>query len=332
MLSPPFLEHEVRHAEVFSDNYLSPVPRDERFDRITRTAMRLLQIPVAFIAEADESQQWLRSVQGLPSRETGRALDFCGRTVLKDQVLMVADTSIDMQFWENPLVTGAAHVRSFIGIPLRGAGGTSGGTLCAMHTQAHAFRQSDVLALTDLGRMAEAELRIERMATAQKRLAARVSQLERRAEFDSVTGCWNVPRFRELLATSVADAVAKGETLGLCYVRVRNFADLESSAQKRRMGAIRQVVAQELRQRLPDHGALATLGGSDFCALVPGPTAQAVEDRLAAFKVPRVTLDGPGMRFDLELELGFGLAFLHETRPASGATELWATALARIEP
>lgn len=331
MLSPPFLENEGQHIEVLSDNYLSPVPRDERFDRITRTAMRLLEIPVAFIVVEDEGSQWLRSAQGLPAHETGHALAFCGPQVLNDQVLMVADACQDERFRGNPLVTGVAQIRSFIGIPLNAAAGVRGGTLCAMHTDVHAFRYSDILALRDLAHLAEAQLRVERMSVVQKHLRTRLGQLERRAQFDAVTGCWNVRGFRELLAASVADAVHHQTTLALCCVRVRNFDTLTRGADKAHIDAIRQFVAQVLRKRLPESGALASLGGADFCALVPGPTPLSVEDRLAVFSFPHVSIDAPGMRFDIELHLGFGLAFLHEMHGTPGATEIWATALANLD-
>ena len=56
-----------------------------------------------------------------------------------------------------------------------------------------------------------------------------------------------------------------------------------------------------------------------------------VEERLAEFTFPKARLDTPGLQLELELELAFGLAFLHEATSASPATELWATALARLE-
>ncbi|MEP6790572.1 MAG: GAF domain-containing protein [Ramlibacter sp.] len=331
MLCPPFLENEEQQLEILSDNYLSPVPRDERFDRITRTAMRLLEIPIALVAQSEGARHWLRSVQGLPAQQTGHALDFCGRGILKDRVLLVGDTSVDMQFWENPLVTGPVHVRSYLGIPLHCAGGSGGGTLCAMDTRVDAFCQSDILALQDLARLAEAELRVDQMAGAQKQLLERMGQLERRSQFDNVTGCWNVRRFREMLSANVRQARAAGTSLALCCVRVRNFKELGRAQGAPRLGAVRQVIAQELRQRLPEGGALASLGGSDFCAMVPGPTPTDVEGLLVAFTFPRLSMGAPGIRIDPQLRLEFGLALLHEMRGETGPTEIWATALANLE-
>ncbi len=180
MLSPPFLEHEEQHFEVLTDNYLAPVLRDERYDRIARTAMRLLEIPMAFVSVAEGHSQWLRSVQGLPAHQTSHALAFCDPQVLQGQVLLVPDTCANPLFWHNALVTGAPRVRSFLAVPLCKAPGVIGGTLCALHTEARAFRTPDVLALQDLARLAESELRLDAMSTVHKRVVARLGQLERR--------------------------------------------------------------------------------------------------------------------------------------------------------
>jgi len=180
MLTPPFLEHEEQRLDVLTDNYLAPVLRDERYDRIARTAMRLLEIPMAFVAVAERNSQWLRSVQGLPAHQTGQALAFCDPQVLQGRVLLVPDTCANPLFWHNALVTGAPRVRSFLAVPLFKATGVFGGTLCALQTEPRAFRTADVLALQDLARLAESELRLDAMGTVHKRVVARLGQLERR--------------------------------------------------------------------------------------------------------------------------------------------------------
>lgn len=180
MLSPPFLEHESQGFDVLTDNYLAPVLRDERYDRIVRTAMRLLQIPMAFMAVAEGDSQWLRSVQGLPAHQTGQALAFCDPHILQGRVLMVPDASANPLYWHNPLVTGGPCVRSFLAVPLTRSNGVHGGTLCALHNEPRAFRAPDVLALQDLARLAEAELRLDALTTVHKRVVARTGQLERR--------------------------------------------------------------------------------------------------------------------------------------------------------
>jgi len=47
----------------------------ERFDRITRLALRLFAVPIALVSLVDEHRQWFKSRQGLDACETGR--DVC---------------------------------------------------------------------------------------------------------------------------------------------------------------------------------------------------------------------------------------------------------------
>jgi GGDEF domain-containing protein len=206
--------------------------------------------------------------------------------------------------------------------------GVRGGALCAMHVAARAFRQSDVLALQDLARLAETELQFDALGTVHRRVVARLGEMERRGHFDSVTGCWSVRSFRDLVARAVADARANGASLALCYARVKDFKQLISGS-KLRQDSLRQAVAHELRRRLPDRGALGSLGGADFCALLPGADAAAVQAHLDAFAVPELRTEVAGTQ--MRLPLGFGRAALHDPGTQPGATEIWARALSNLE-
>ena len=113
-------------------------------------------------------------------------------------------------------------------------------------------------------------LRAEMMAGTQKQLLMRLTELERRGRLDPLTGCWNVRGFRELLALAVEAAKGDGTTLGLCYARVTNFDTLGMGGTQ--ADTVRQLLAQVLRRRLPENGALALLGTTDFCAMIPCAT------------------------------------------------------------
>lgn len=330
MLAAPSPANDSERLRTMEQVQCAFVPREERFDRITRTARRLLNVPIALISIVEEDVQWFRSVQGLEIDRTSRDISFCGHAVAENRMLLVPDTHRDPRFRDNPLVTDAPFIRSYLGIPLSIAPGIRAGTLCALSDREHSFRHQDVLGLQDLAAMAEAELRLSALSNVQKKLLTRLSQLERRASLDALTGCWNVRGFRELVALAVSDAVETDTALALCCIRVKNFADLARAPHPGQAGAIRQVLAQVLRQRLPENGALAVLGPSDFCALVPGSSALAVEDALARLTFPRADIDLPGLQLAIELELGFGLAFLHDQKEPS-PTELWATALANLK-
>lgn len=49
---------------------------DERFERLTRLAKRIFQVPVVLISLLDRERQWLLACQGLGIRQTRRDISF----------------------------------------------------------------------------------------------------------------------------------------------------------------------------------------------------------------------------------------------------------------
>src|SRR5690349_14591825 len=73
-------------------------PVEERFDRITRTAARLFNTPIALISFIDFDRQWFKSCFGLNIGETSRDISFCAHAILDDEVLVIRDTMNDSRF------------------------------------------------------------------------------------------------------------------------------------------------------------------------------------------------------------------------------------------
>jgi len=138
---------------------------EERFDRLTRTARRLFDVPIALVSLVDANRQWFKSCMGLGVRETTRDISFCGHTILGDDVFVITDAWQDPRFADNPLVTGEPHIRFYAGCPLRVAGGHKLGTLCIIDSRPRSFRPDDVAALKDLAGMVQSELSAVQMAT-----------------------------------------------------------------------------------------------------------------------------------------------------------------------
>ncbi len=331
MTEAPIPDNDAQRVDAMDAAMCAFVPREERFDRITRTVRRLLDVPMALISIVDVDAQWFRSAQGLQDLETPRNISFCGHAVASGKMLVVPDATSDPRFWDNPLVTDAPYIRSYLGIPLAISPTVRVGTLCALDTRVREFTQQDILGMQDLAAMAEAELRIDALGASQKQLLSELGKTERRASMDPATGCWNARAFRELVSLTAADCLLRGTTLALCYVRVRNYEALVSRGDKTQAHLMRQLLAQVLRRRLPADGALGSLGERDFCALIPGATPLDVEGSLAQFTFPQVTLDMPGFHLDMTLDLACSLAFLGDMKSGSPSMELWATALAGLK-
>ena len=128
-------------------------PPDESFDRLTRLATQILEVPICLVSLIDEHRQWFKSRQGLEVKETPRDIAFCTYAIQTDAPFIIADALEDSRFRDNPLVTGDPNIRSYAGIPLAMAGDWNVGTLCAIDTKPRQFSDAQIAALHDISRM-----------------------------------------------------------------------------------------------------------------------------------------------------------------------------------
>src|SRR4051812_23478039 len=84
MIEPQLSPDEPIRLEALRKLKQLDTPLEERFERITRLAQRLLGVPVAGISLVDADRQWFKSMQGWNAEETSRAISFCGHTILED--------------------------------------------------------------------------------------------------------------------------------------------------------------------------------------------------------------------------------------------------------
>lgn len=131
---------------------------EERFDRYTRIAAALFQVPIALVSLVDSNRQWLKSKQGIDVVETPRDVAFCAHAILDNEVLVVRDALRDQRFADNPMVTSAPNVRFYAGVPLTLSDGSRVGTLCIEDHRPRDLDTQQIQLLRDLGRLVECEL------------------------------------------------------------------------------------------------------------------------------------------------------------------------------
>jgi FOG: GAF domain len=132
---------------------------EERFDKITRMAQRMFNVPFAAISFVEGDRQWFKSKQGLEIGNSARELSFCGHAINDGDVYVVEDAVLDPRFAENPLVLEDPHIRFYAGQPVKGTGGHNVGTLCIMDKVPREFSDDERETLRDLADMVEKELR-----------------------------------------------------------------------------------------------------------------------------------------------------------------------------
>ena len=127
---------------------------EERFDRLTRLARRLLGVPVALVSLLDADRQFFLSAQGLPEpwaglRETPPSHSFC-RSVLETGLpLSVGDAREDARVEGSSAIEDRGVV-AYLAAPLSLPNGRVVGALCAIDREPRAWSAEDERALADL--------------------------------------------------------------------------------------------------------------------------------------------------------------------------------------
>lgn len=165
MQAPATPANEVERLHVLRALAILDTQAEERFDRLTRIATRMFNVPISLVTLVDSNRQWFKSCMGLQVKETPRDISFCGHAILGNDAFVINDASKDPRFSDNPMVTGVPHIRFYAGQPIRTTHGFKIGTLCLIDSQPREFPASDVEDLTDLACMVENELAAIELAT-----------------------------------------------------------------------------------------------------------------------------------------------------------------------
>ena len=146
----PISENEPARLRSLRELNILDTEPEERFDRITRVAAALFNVPMATITLLDESRQWFKSCQGTAGREDPRDASFCAHVVYNREPMVVVDTLRDERFADNPLVLGGPRIRFYAGYPVTLSDGCCIGTLCLLDTRPRTFEAIDLKQLRDL--------------------------------------------------------------------------------------------------------------------------------------------------------------------------------------
>ena len=159
MRSPRLPANEAKRLAALHCTGLLDTAPEERFDRVTRLARLSLRVPIALISLVAEDRQWFKSSQGLgETAQTPREVSFCAHAILGSKLFEVPDATEDARFADNPLVTGAPHIRFYAGVALHDTAGYRLGTLCVIDRQPRRLSADEKAALHDFAAIAEQEI------------------------------------------------------------------------------------------------------------------------------------------------------------------------------
>lgn len=247
---------------------------EDRFDRITNLACRILNAPIALISLVDATRQWFKSAQGLEIRETPREISFCAHTILDDGPMIVPDTLLDPRFADNPLVTGKPFIRFYAGHPLRHPGGHKIGALVIIDRKPRQLSPDQIAALHDLAVWVENELSLRRLNDAQIELMNALDVARKESLIDSLTQLWNRKAILDLLESDIAHARRDRGALSVVMADLDHFKKINDDFGHQAGDEVLREATNRMRAMIRPYDSIGRYGGEEFLMVFPGCDAQ----------------------------------------------------------
>ena len=161
----PLVQDPQRLAALHHTTLLDS-PAEAAFDRLTRLATTLLQVPIALVSLVDAHRQFFKSCVGLPEpwatqRETPLSHSFCQHVVASSTPLRIPDAQ------EHPLVRDSLAIAdlgvvAYLGVPLTTSTGATLGSFCVIDTQPRAWTAAELAIVQELAASAVTEIELRR--------------------------------------------------------------------------------------------------------------------------------------------------------------------------
>ncbi len=238
-------------------------PAEERFDRITRLACKLFDVPISLVSLISRDKQWFKSAQGLGDAETPRNMAFCAHAINRDDLLLVEDARQHPDFKDHPAVVGDASVRFYAGQPIQYQGQLVG-TLCLVGHEPGTLSEEQKDTLRSLAGWVENELAVEALSAEQVQLLEDLDEARRDALIDPLTRAWNRQGMDVLLQRELAAAQRLGAPVCLMLVDVDYYKQVNDHYGHVAGDEVLREVAQRLRSAVRPQDVVARYGGDEF--------------------------------------------------------------------
>ncbi len=197
-------DNEIQRLSALRSLQLLDTSSEERFDRITRIAMQVFNVPFACISLIDSDRIWFKSAPGLEISETARADAFCAHTILSNTPLIIEDTLQHPHLFNSALVTEQPKIRFYAGVAIKSETGFNIGTLCLLDTHPQKLTSQQIQLLTEMAKLVESEL--EQLELLQTTAALTQSKQQLQQLSDQLYQCEQHTRFHNQVMELIAHA------------------------------------------------------------------------------------------------------------------------------
>jgi GGDEF domain-containing protein len=131
----------------------------EAFDRITRVAGQVFDLPIAAVSLTDSDRQWFKSRIGVEHDSIPRDKAPCAQVAESAELLVIPDMLADACYSDSPLARSG--VRFYAGAPLVTREGFGLGAMCVLGTEPRQATAAELATLTDLAAMVMAQIELQ---------------------------------------------------------------------------------------------------------------------------------------------------------------------------
>lgn len=249
MIPPKIPENESERLSVLHSLNILDSETEERFNRITRIAQKLFDMPIVLISLVDANRQWFKSVRGLDGQEAPRDTSFCGHAILSNNIMVIQDATQDVRFFDNPFVTGDPNVRFYLGCPLN-VKGYNMGTLCLIDNKPRDFEEKDLAIVRDLADMVRLEMELVQSSTT-----------------DELTGLSNRRGFVLIADHLFKSCQEKERNISLLFFDLDKFKYINDTFGHAEGDKVLRYFSEKLLHNFRDSDVVARLGGDEFCVI-----------------------------------------------------------------
>ena len=240
---------------------LLDTPAEEAFERITRLAKSVLEMPIVLVSLIDEDRQWFKSNHGMDAGETPRNVAFCDQTIRNSEPMVVENALLDERFADNPFVTGEPGIRFYAGVPLRTREGHNIGTLCAIDLKPRKISGQQLNVLEDLARLVVDEMELRLIATT-----------------DSLTAAMTRRAVLEAAGRDLARAKRQKSNLCCAVLDIDHFKPVNDALGHAAGDLVLQEVVDVCRDSLRISDYIGRVGGEEFAIILPDTGEKAAFD------------------------------------------------------
>lgn len=264
------------------DTGLLDTPPEESFDRLTRLATMLLEVPATFVSLVDAERDFYKSAVGfdepLASERELKGRTFCHVALLSPRPLLLDDVLALPGLATVPTVR-TLGVRAYAGVPLVTPDGQILGSFCAVDMQPRQWTERDVAVLTELAHATLREITLRqalvRLAEANRLLAEEMrkvgvlnERLSELAHTDALTALYNRRAYDQELAREWRRVQRNGAALSVLLIDADHFKSINDQHGHAVGDRVLQALAALIQRSAREIDVAARIGGEEFAVLL----------------------------------------------------------------